>query len=170
MPPTARYLGLAGTIPFFSAAGVSLFLPSSAPAAVVACQMYGASILSFLGAVHWGVALRAPASSERNLDFFYSVCPSIGAAAAAVMPAEQGLAVLLPSFGAALVYDATRFAGDRGVPRWYPTLRRPLSVAALACTGICCSVAYDLAKEREKGDREDKGQEAGKTVEGGLPA
>lgn len=155
MPPIPRYLGLAGTIPFFTSAGISLFAPSSAPVAVVACQMYGASILSFLGAVHWGVALRSAPSPERNLDFFYSVCPSIGAAAAAVMPPEQGLAVLLPSFGAALVYDATRFAGDAAVPKWYPRLRRPLSVAALASSAICCSVAYDLSKEGADGKAAD---------------
>ncbi len=148
MPRSARYLGLAGTIPFFSCAGAALFAPEVADVAVMTAQMYGVSILSFLGAVHWGVALRTARGPARDWDFVYSVCPSLAAAAAAVLPPQQGLSVLLPSFGAALIYDSVRFAGDPGVPEWYPKLRKPLSIAAMASTGICLGVVWGSGKSQ----------------------
>lgn len=143
MPRSARYLGLAGTIPFFSFAGAALFLPEVSGVAAASAQMYGASVLSFLGAVHWGVALRTAGGSARDWDFAYSVCPALAGAAAAVLPVQEGLAVLLPSFGAALVYDSVRFAGEPGVPQWYARLRKPLTGAAMAGTGICLGVVWE---------------------------
>ena len=58
---TAWLLGLAGLLPFAGAALAFFAAPDSwrgfAEGALIA---YGAVILSFLGAVHWGLALRAP--------------------------------------------------------------------------------------------------------------
>lgn len=142
MPRAPLLLGLSGTIPFFATAGIAA---SAADAATVAtachgCVAYGCSILSFLGAVHWGVALRSTASKARTWDFVYSVCPSLAAAAAATLPDQSALLCLFPSFGAALVYDAARFAGDKSIPSWYPRLRRPLTLAAMTSTGVCLGV------------------------------
>ncbi len=107
MPRPALVLGLSGTIPFFASAGVAVSTgdPALAATACHACVAYGCSILSFLGAVHWGIAIRsATTSATRTPDFLYSVTPSLAAAAAAVLPDDQALTILLPAFGAALVY------------------------------------------------------------------
>jgi len=149
MPASAKYLGLSGTIPFFATAGVAVWAtdPAMAAAACHGCVVYGGSILSFLGAVHWGVALRSPTSSmTRPWDFGYSVCPSLAAAAALSMPDEKALVTLLPAFGAALVYDSARFAAHDQVPKWYPKLRRPLTFAAITSLGICTGVTWEMNK------------------------
>ena len=107
MPNAAKILGFSGTIPFFASAGIAASTadPALAVTACHACVAYGCSILSFLGAVHWGIAIRSEASSAtRTPDFLYSVTPSLAAAAAAVLPDDRALSILLPAFGAALVY------------------------------------------------------------------
>lgn len=155
MPRAALYLGLGGTIPFFTTAGLAA---SSADPALVAmathgCVSYGCSILSFLGAVHWGVAIRSAAHEKTRMwDFAYSVCPSLAAAAAATMPDSQALITLLPGFAAAFVYDSVRFAGDHAVPKWYPKLRRPLTLTAMCCTGVCLGVLWTGPSLTDKSD------------------
>jgi hypothetical protein len=69
-PPIAlpfRLLGYAGLIPFVAAAALALLGPTPwrgfASAALAA---YGATILSFLGAVHWGLGPASPAGEERR--------------------------------------------------------------------------------------------------------
>lgn len=143
MPRAARYLGLSGTIPFFATAGLATCRPELAILATDACAAYGCSILSFLGAVHWGIALRSHANMKtRHWDFAYSVSPAIAAAGLTVLPTADALTMLFPSFGAALVYDSARFAGDPAIPTWYTKLRRPLTAAAMTSTGVCLAVLW----------------------------
>jgi hypothetical protein len=58
---TAILLSVAGLIPFIVSAIAILFDPLEAPLAVQILISYGAVILSFIGAVHWGFALRETA-------------------------------------------------------------------------------------------------------------
>jgi hypothetical protein len=51
-------LSVAGLIPFILAGAVVLLDPLDTPAAIQVLISYGAVILSFIGAVHWGFALR----------------------------------------------------------------------------------------------------------------
>ena len=53
----ATLLGIAGLIPFILCLVVLLIRPLEAAAATAVMVAYGAVILSFLGAVHWGFAL-----------------------------------------------------------------------------------------------------------------
>lgn len=137
-PTIANYLGFGGAIPFV--AGSISALVASDPAVIPiarAVQLYGASILSFLGAVHWGAALRAPTSTrESNIDFAYSVVPSLVGWGASMMEPAAGLAVLAPAFVSVLVYDSARFGSAEGIPAWYVRLRRPLSAAAVVSMGV----------------------------------
>lgn len=120
-----QYLGYGGALPFLFGGVGSLFV-SDVHTLAHATQLYGASILSFLGGVHWGLALRAPSTR----DFIYSVTPSLVACGAALAPPQQGLAVLSGGFVAAWAWDEVRFRGGSQVPRWYRRLRRPLTIAA----------------------------------------
>jgi hypothetical protein len=54
----AVLLSLAGAIPFIVLGAVVLLDPIDTPIAIQVLISYGAVILSFLGAVHWGFALR----------------------------------------------------------------------------------------------------------------
>lgn len=54
---TASLLATAGLVPFLVALAVIITQPTRAPAATVVMIDYGACVLAFLGAVHWGFAL-----------------------------------------------------------------------------------------------------------------
>jgi hypothetical protein len=93
LPAPARPLGLAGLIPFLGLAAASLAgWPSAAPALAA----YGATILAFLGAVHWGLALHAPAAeqSAAALRLGLGVVPALLAWVALLLPLPAGLLLL----------------------------------------------------------------------------
>lgn len=54
VPCSAWLLGLAGLIPFVTAAGIVWFDPENRNEAVSAITAYGAIVLSFLGGIRWG--------------------------------------------------------------------------------------------------------------------
>lgn len=135
LPPPFRFLGYAGLVPFAGAAALALL---GAPAwrgwALAALAAYGAVILSFLGAVHWGLALRAPPGEGRALwpRLGLGVLPALAGWAALLLPARPGLLLLA---GGVLAVAATEAeAARRGLlPRDYLTLRWALSWGAAAC-------------------------------------
>jgi hypothetical protein len=130
LPAPARLLGPAGLIPFAALAiGVWAGFPQAGPALAA----YGATILAFLGAVHWGLALAAPAA-ERGADWArlgLGVVPSLIAWVALLLPLSAGLGLLaLAILGTAAA--ETRAAQAGLVPRAYLGLRWMLSAGAAA--------------------------------------
>lgn len=131
LPTPARLLGAAGLIPFAGLALASLF---GWPGAVPALIAYGATILAFLGAVHWGLALRAPAA-ERGADlarFGLGVIPALLGWVALLLPPSLALGLL------ALAILATATVESLGarlglVPGIYLRLRWMLSFVAATC-------------------------------------
>ena len=83
-------LGGLGLIPFAAlspaaAPSLDVWCPLSLQALTPALQCsYGASILSFLGAVHWGSALAIPRAAPLRMAL--SVVPSLAASASLVAP------------------------------------------------------------------------------------
>ena len=70
-----------------------------------ATQLYGSSIMSFLGAVYWGVALRSSDDGVSGTrDFSYTVTPPLVAWCAALMRPSEGL-LLLTGDKVAFMYD-----------------------------------------------------------------
>lgn len=128
LPAPARLLGPAGLIPFFGLA-VGAWLGSAWAAPALAA--YGATILAFLGAVHWGLALRAP-PAERDADWArlgLGVVPALIGWVALLLPLGVGLLLLAGAILAAAGVEAA--ASDRGwVPRSYMRLRWALSGGA----------------------------------------
>lgn len=59
----AVLLTAAGAVPFLFCGGLVLLDPVDSPAAIQALIAYGAVILSFLGAVHWGFLLGGQAGA-----------------------------------------------------------------------------------------------------------
>lgn len=133
-PASAVWLGGLGAIPFIGLAGSAIFLVDAERAyALRALLAYGAVILSFLGGVHWGLAMAETGGAERDglvLRLVISVVPSLAAWAALLIDARAGLFVLAASIVATLWVDlrATRLGM---APRWYPTLRIPLTGAVV---------------------------------------
>ncbi len=124
-----RLLGYGGLIPFV----IGVFVAALAPQplheqAVAATLVYGAVILSFIGAVHWGIAL---IRDQRPWGVMVgSVLPALlGAVAAAIGVTESpGVGALLLAAGFAAWYGYERVA-DPGVafPPWYRRLRMHLT-------------------------------------------
>ncbi len=140
LPPFAIMLGLAGLLPFVLCSLGALSLSSDgATRSLLALVAYGATILAFLGGVHWGFALdEGGTASERvqRLRFGLGVVPSlIGWAAMLVtfigLP-TTGLLVLTAGFIAATVVEGQ--AARRGLmPQRYMWLRWGLSVVVVLC-------------------------------------
>jgi hypothetical protein len=134
----SRVLGYAGLLPFAAAAALALVGPPSwRGPAVTALAAYGATILSFLGAVHWGLALRAPPGEAPAAwpRLGLGVVPALVAWVALLLPARPGLAML--AAGVVAVAAAETAAAGRGlVPESYMRLRWPLSLGAGACLAL----------------------------------
>ena len=131
LPAPARLLGPAGLIPFAGLAGGAL---AGWPGAVPALLAYGATILAFLGAVHWGLALAAP-GGERHADwarFGLGVVPALVAWVALLLPPSLGLGLLALAILATAGVEA--LAAKAGLlPPHYLQLRWLLSAGAAAC-------------------------------------
>lgn len=127
----AQALGAGGLVPFVGLA-IVLWLVPPEPGAWVALALvaYAALIVSFLGGIHWGVAMARGLATAGHLA--WGVAPSLLAWPALLMPAHAAL----PWLGLLLIVC---YAVDRrlyaaaGLGRWL-TLRWRLSmVAALSC-------------------------------------
>ena len=128
-PAIARWLGLAGLIPFI---GLALIVISdvaglAAPAGQ-ALRVYAALILSFLGGVSWGIALR----HEHEGMFSLSMLPFFGAWAALLLSGPASYACLIVSFLAAHAID---HAAERNglLPDGFLKLRRQLTLVVIVC-------------------------------------
>ena len=128
---TALRLGHLGLAPFvFGALLVWLVNPEAHPYATLALSTYAGVIVSFLGALHWGLAMRlsAPPASL----FVWGVVPSLVAWVAVMMPASAGL--VLHGLMLLLCYAVDRKVYPaQGQARWLTLRFRLSTVAALSC-------------------------------------
>jgi hypothetical protein len=130
-PPWAWRLGYGGLLPFvIGAALVWLVRADVLPYVARGLAAYGALIVSFLGGMHWGLAMRQPTPSTRGL--LWGVVPSLLAWPAVMMPPHAGLVILGLLLLLSYAVDRVLYA-EQGVAHWL-TLRFRLSgVAALCC-------------------------------------
>jgi hypothetical protein len=127
--PLLHLLGYAGLIPFVFF-GVAAWFGSTHWQAfsLHALGVYGAVILSFLGAVHWGLFLLD--RSHRVLGQsapIWAVIPSVAAWAALLLPTAVGLTVLLLLFPLVLWVDRNSLRRYR-LPPGYIQLRGYLTL------------------------------------------
>lgn len=135
LPPGATALGYAGLLPFAAGAlGVALLDGESQAFAARALLAYGAVILSFLGAVHWGLELaRAEHGAARRLAA--GVLPALAGWVALLLPTRHGLALLVVALGAFWLYEH-RVLGASRLPPGYLGLRRSLTLAACSLLAL----------------------------------
>lgn len=127
-PRAALWLGWAGVLPFLAGAVGPWFGLTIEPFTGHSLLVYGAVLLSFLGGIHCGLALRDDEPALERLAA--SAAPVLVAWVAALAGGRTGLVLLAAAFAGLLAYDfvATR----RGAaPHWYPALRWPLTVVVV---------------------------------------
>jgi len=127
-PQLAKLIGFGGLIPFVGCA-VLMYAGNTGAGiiALFASAVYGAVILSFVGAVHWGLAMRADRSPYW---YVWSVTPAImGWLAIVLLDIKISLLALAIAF--TLAWSVDRQANLRGlIPAWYMQMRHILTAGA----------------------------------------
>ena len=130
VPPAAAVLGLAGVLPFVAAAIGSLQPGPLGAFALTALLAYGAVILSFLGGIHWGLAIDRGSPSDSHLGI--GVVPSLLGWVALLLGGSWGLMLLAAAFLVVLACDL-RLTSQGIAPPWFPRLRLVLTNAVVLC-------------------------------------
>lgn len=141
-PFLAVALGYLGLLPFIGGALSIWVLPLGWRVFVLSALLdYSAVILAFMGAIHWGLAMRAEDSDPRApLQLGLSVIPPLlgWLAIASGMPLLLALPLMLVGFVG--LYLADLHAVRLGLaPQWYPALRMPLTAIVVLCLLVAWS-------------------------------
>ncbi len=129
---TARWLGHAGLLPF----GIGALLvwlglaPEQHDFVTFAMSAYAGLIVSFLGGIHWGFALRSTAPPASL--WIWGVVPSLVAWPALLMPPRAGLVLHGVMLVACYLVDR-RVYPVQGAAPWLTLRFRLSAVAALSC-------------------------------------
>ena len=133
VPRGAAVLGWCGVIPFAALTAAALGSTPLDPAhAERLLVLYGAVILSFMGGVHWGLAIsgRGPNANPDTAHLTASVLPALVGWVAALLSTKPGIIVLVCGFLVLLAYDI-RTVRANIAPRWYARLRIQLTLVVV---------------------------------------
>lgn len=163
MARRARGLALLGFAPF---AVLSLWLAGIAPdhpwrdGTIVLLKTYAAVILSFLGGIRWGLAMRGGEGVARR-DMAASIVPPLAGWAALFAPAPYAFALLAVAFAAMGAWD--NLAVHRGAaPAWFGRMRALLTLLVVTAMVVAfagaargagypgASIAPETAKTRSE--------------------
>jgi hypothetical protein len=131
IPPIVTWLGYGGLLPFLVLA-VAVWVDSSRSSlwrdALVG---YGAVILSFVGALHWGFAMNQSdmTAHQRTRSFVWSVVPALMAWVALAMTLKYASLLLVAGFSIHFWRDK-RLVAVVDMPVWYLPLRLRLTLVA----------------------------------------
>ena len=130
--PWARRLGFAGLIPFVALAAALWLAPAAGwPLAALALQGYGASICSFLGAIHWGLAMREGAGQPVT-SLLWGVLPSLLGWIALLLGPAPGLLLIAAVLWACFVADRALYPRYQ-LQAWLPMRLQLTLVASISC-------------------------------------
>ena len=141
IPFGARWLGLLGAVPFVTMTVVAVTDISSGVDNIgVGLRAYGALILSFLGGIQWGLAIRNSDGNARTrqgltMMLFLSIVPSLIGWTAVLVEELLGLGLLIVGFALVLIADVRMVNRGMG-PRWHLRLRYPLTAVVISCLTI----------------------------------
>ncbi len=139
------WLGYAGLLPFL--AGLFAISTADAETRLLFERLflgYGAVILSFTGAVYWGIAVAGSLHRAHRL-MAISVIPSLLGWVSLAAPWLTALTLQLAGFAGLLLYEKTAAAAE--LPQWYARLRSRLTLvvvvvlASALLTGVIPIVA-----------------------------
>ena len=124
-------LGYLGLIPFVFGAGTALLSQEVVSLAFQAFILYSLAILSFMGGVHWGLALIT--GTRQSTRLLISVVPVVAAWICLIaLPAPLTLAVLGGGFIAQWFIDRPILA-ELPIPSWYLEMRPRLAYVVAGC-------------------------------------
>ncbi len=138
IPKVPFWVAAGALAPFVVLAGAVWAAPEAyTPALLFWLSSYGAAILSFSGAVHWGVALLHAEMNEQDRGVFttWSIVPAITSWISLLMPVKTGLLLLIATY-------VIQFAADRQLtsrfrlPDWFLRLRGGMTAVAALCLAI----------------------------------
>lgn len=138
LPPSVAWLGYGGLLPFLTLAAASAADVHHRLAWSEVLVAYGAVILSFVGALHWGFAMLGDglSAAERRGCYLWSVVPALLAWPASWLGAPLACGLLI--FGFVLHYlQDRRLVRLLDLPGWYLPLRRRLT--AVACLALAAT-------------------------------
>ena len=141
IPSSARWLGLLGLVPFVTMTFEAVTdISAGADDARFGLRAYGAVILSFLGGIQWGLAIRNSDGNARTRQgltpiLTVSIVPSLIGWTGLVVEELLGFGLLIIGFVLVLISDVR--AVNKGIaPRWYLRLRYPLTAIVISCLTI----------------------------------
>ena len=127
----ATQLGYGGLLPFVAGAALVWGVrPDAHPYVTLALAAYAAVIVSFLGGIHWGLALRLP--QPPALLLVWGVVPSLVAWVAVMMPPSAGLVILGFTLLTCYAVDRRVYV-QQGLAHWLLLRFRLSAVASLSC-------------------------------------
>lgn len=135
LPRSVAWLGYGGLLPFIILAPASLLDAHHGPFWSAALFAYGAIILSFIGALHWGfaMALNELTAPQKTTRFIWSTVPALVAWPTLLLsPALAG--PLLISVFIIHYWQDWRLNAQANLPAWYLPLRFHLT--AVACLSL----------------------------------
>ena len=127
---TARAIGYSGLIPFIGLSAMSVLWRDIHHSAVLFSLLaYGATIISFLGAIHWGLAMRE--EQPDHIAIIWGVIPSLVAWCSLIVDTYWGLAIQVITLWVCFFVDYKRYP-QFGVSEWL-SMRLQLTVIAGVC-------------------------------------
>jgi len=137
-----RALGLAGVVPFIVLGALSHVSWTHQAGVQFALISYGALMLTFAGALHWGLAMRqeGPLASRA---YFWSVIPALIAWVALNFPPIGAVLILIVGMWTDYLQD--RMSIHRlQAPDWYTPLRMRLTLGATLGLAIAVPAIWGM--------------------------
>lgn len=135
IPRVPLVLGAAGLVPFIILSIVTVLWPASdTTLSEELLRGYAVVILTFVGAIHWGLAVAQPVTKS-SMQLTWSVIPALFGWVALFLPLTWALWLLAAAFVVAALVD--RSAIRHGLtPGWYMQLRLPLTTVVVVSLAI----------------------------------
>lgn len=135
-----RLLGYLGLLPFILSS-ILVWVPEYHNFAIQSITLYAAVILTFIGGVHWGLAIQACKTSSANErdqndralrnQFIFSILPSLVAWLAVLI--AQPYSLLIMAIGFVTFWISEKILFSKALEPWYSTLRNHLTIVATLC-------------------------------------